>query len=88
MTLNWIGFPNYLTYFWLQKQKLPRNTRYPHVINEEPARTDHFCKAEHNDDLTDDIEGLILCFYELISIVVVLTKPQVYIDQFSCTWHS
>ncbi|WOG91534.1 hypothetical protein DCAR_0310783 [Daucus carota subsp. sativus] len=43
-----------------KKQKLPRNTRYPHVINEEPARTDHFCKAEHNDDLTDDIEETMI----------------------------
>ncbi|KAL1805755.1 hypothetical protein ACET3Z_028823 [Daucus carota] len=59
-----------------KKKKLPRNTRYPHVINEEPARTDHFCKAEHNDDMTDDIEGPILCFYDVITIVLVLVKPQ------------
>lgn len=77
IALNWVGFPNHLTYFWLQNQKFPRNNRYPHVINEEPARTDHLCKADH----TDDMEGLILFCYELITIVLALKKPhQGYIN--------
>lgn len=75
---NWVGSPNHLTYFWLQNQKFPKNNRYPHVINEEPARTDHFYKAEHDDDMTDDMEGLILRFNEMITIVLALKKPQGY----------
>lgn len=74
---NWAGSPNHLTYFWLQNQKFPRNNQYPHVINEEPARTDYFYKAEHDDDMTDDMEGLILSFYELITIVLALKNLKV-----------
>ncbi|KAK1392988.1 DUF676 domain-containing protein [Heracleum sosnowskyi] len=43
-----------------KNQKFPRNNRYPHVINEEPARTDHFYKAEHNDEMTDDMEEIMI----------------------------
>ncbi|KAK1385272.1 DUF676 domain-containing protein [Heracleum sosnowskyi] len=43
-----------------KNQKLPRNNRYPHVINEEPARTDHFYKAENDDDMTDDMEETMI----------------------------